>query len=474
MVKAYTSIKKTLGRGIQLHRRAISHKVFMVVSMIWLCIYPTFLWLDMLHPLRESTREVMGYIWIFGWPNILLIWIFFKTLYQKKDEHLARDLESRDETLGSALSNGLFFLDQIKKSEQPEKTKELSEMALEQYAERLDQWSDQKISQALLQKKFYHLPLIGCLIALLPTLWGWQVYINESLRFFDPSGFHPPYSNTQLKITIPQKDPALIIYGKQLTVSVAWSGQAPMEVHLWLFDQENSDTPFESLPMLDKGSLGFQQRIENIQKTIWIQASAHYGRSLSSKVKIDVQMIPLLEEIQLSQTPPDYTRLPSKLKKYEPHHIKVLEGTELTFYFFSNRPLQGGTAKIRNHEGKVQEVELTPHEENSVQLAWTPKDSAHFSIDLLDYEGYHSGLIETGQWSLYKDLAPEIRIFKPMSDTFVAQDYELEIKFEASDYYGLKELRVHRIINGYNSPLLTFTLEKEPQQHSFRYPLDMI
>ncbi len=53
-----------------------------------------------------------------------------------------------------------------------------------------------------------------------------------------------------------------------------------------------------------------------------------------------------------------------------------------------------------------------------------------------------------GALTVTHDLPPEVRLTQPESDSFVAMDFKLQAQIEASDDYGLREVRFHRGLNG--------------------------
>jgi hypothetical protein len=130
----------------------------------------------------------------------------------------------------------------------------------------------------------------------------------EFARFTDPFGDHPPYSFTQLVIVSPGPAGTNVLYGKGLVVKVKSSGHRPKEVFLTAQPPGHPEQAI-TLPMFDKGAVGFDQLLDNVRTNLVVFAHTRNRVSLSKQVPIGVILTPQVEKAFVIVTPPAYTGL---------------------------------------------------------------------------------------------------------------------------------------------------------------------
>lgn len=465
-------IDRSLARGRSVFRRRSALRYGLWATGLWLSLPALLFFWDMASPLEESARGNLALLWQLGWGIHLLVALFLAFVLPLDAMATARRMERLDPTLDSSLTNGRDLLDQARDEGLGERTRDLARQAIDAYGERLRDWSPKRILENTRQPHLRWLPLVGLAVLLLPAFWGWQVYVNQWQRFMDPAGFHPPWSNTTLTLIEPVVEPSVIRYGKDLTVRVGWTGTDPREMDLLVYPEEG-DAPLLRLPMFNKGELGFDQRLENLVEPVYIQAMAGDGRSRTSRHRVEIQMIPLLEKTEVEVQPPAYTGRPPWSGRYDGRALRLLQGSRVEFSFHSNRPLVGGHAIVRRVGGKVVELPLIKGKDNTVVLEHAPEMDAWFAVVLKDVDGYVSETLEVGQWKVIKDMPPRVQIAHPTRDTFVSMGYALEVKVEASDDIGLKQLRVHRMINGFAAQPMVLEVEKGKDRFTHLWPVDL-
>ena len=170
----------------------------------------------------------------------------------------------------------------------------------------------------------------------------------------------------------------------------------------------------------------------------------------------------------MTVAPPAYTALRAEERKLDFKTVGALEGSILRFRLRSNRPLREGRLEIRREgtpEDKPELVKLLPaavpaggvaHEVVGELPATT---DARLRFRVTDIDGLVSADPADALLTLSHDLAPLVEVREPAQDGFVSIGFTLPVKFEASDDYGVRTLRIHRALNGVYSAPLTFEIE---------------
>ncbi len=379
-------------------------------------------------------------------------------------EHTARVLESRHARLGSKLMNILQLRAQTTDATVMPMTRELATLAVGSYAREL---RDEPIEQlartdALRQegkRAGYGLLGFAAVLAL-----GFDITRTEVPRFLDPFGDHPPYSFTRLEIADPGDDSTQVVYGEGLLVTARASGHRPGELWLSYFPEGHPEQT-ATVPMFDKGERGFTQQVEGVTTNVVLFAHTKNRHAMSKQRRVGVILTPKLERAFVKITPPAYTGLPPEERALTFKNVKALVGSTVEFRLQSNRPLAGGQLTVTDEAGAAVPVEMKPAAEKEVAVTIEASKPAQLTFSLTDRDGFASQ--ETWQCALTvtHDLAPEVQIANPNSDTFVAMDFKAVPVIEASDDYGVKTVRIHTARNGVFGEPRVFGYEK-PSLHA--------
>lgn len=367
-------------------------------------------------------------------------------------EHIARFLERRDPALGSRLINLIQLSEQTRDSSLAPLTRELAQRAADNYAAELRTVPLEALARTdavrrQLKRAAWALLGFAAVLAL-----GFRVTLTELARFADPFGDHPPYSFTHLEIVQPGPAGTNVLYGKGLIVKVKASGHQPKDVYLTSFPTGHPEQAV-TLAMFDEGGAGFNQLLDNVRTGLVVMAHTRDHVSESKQVPIGVVLTPQLERVLLRIAPPDYTGLKPAEKVYDYKGVQALEGSELKFRLQSNRPLREGWLEITAGDQPPQRLLLKPTADNEVSGVFLATESGRLRFGVVDVAGLSSQGDTEGALTVTHDLPPEIRITHPEHDAFAAMDFKLQAQIEASDDYGLHEIRLHRGLNGvYSAP----------------------
>jgi hypothetical protein len=362
-------------------------------------------------------------------------------------EHIARLLETRDPALGSRLINLLQLSEQTEDATLTPQTRELARQAVEDYAaglgavpvERLactDEW------RACAKRAMWALLIFAAVLAA-----TFRIAAIEVARFADPFGDHPPYSFTHLEILQPGLAGTNVLYDAGFVVRVKATGHQPKEVYLTAFPPGHREQAV-TLPMFDQGGTGYGQLVDHIQHELIVFAHTKDNVSESKQVRIGVVLTPQLNLALVRITPPAYTGIPPQERPYAFKDVQALEGTEVKFRLQSNRPLREGTLELTLGDQPPQRVALKKSGDKEVTGSFVAAESGRLRFSIMDTDGLPSQGDFQGPLTVTHDLPPSVQIVNPDHDSFVAMDFKLQAQIEASDDYGLREVRLHRGLNG--------------------------
>jgi ElaB/YqjD/DUF883 family membrane-anchored ribosome-binding protein len=367
-------------------------------------------------------------------------------------EHIARFLEMRDPALGSRLINLLQLDEQTRDRSLASPTRDLARQAVENYAAELGNVRIENLArtdEVRLHLKRAAWALLGFTVLLAV---GFRITAVEMARFADPFGDHPPYSFTHLEIVQPGPAGTNVLYGKGLIVKVKALGHQPKEIFLTSFPPGHPDQA-ATLPMFDEGGVGFNQLLDNVRTDLVVFAHTKDHVSESRQARIGVLLTPQLEKAFVRIAPPDYTGLKPEEKRYEFKGVQALEGSEVKFRLQSNRPLREGLLEITAGDQPPQRLVLKKSADNEVSGSFIATDSGRLRFGIVDVAGLPSQGDCEAALTVTHDLPPEIRITNPERDAVAAMDFKLQAQIESSDDYGLREIRLHRGLNGvYSAP----------------------
>ncbi len=390
----------------------------------------------------------------------ILGWSYYVSQVRRNQlERVARILETRDPALGSKLINILQLQAQTSDPALSDLTRQLAQQAIAGYAAELQGVDFPALAKTgRLVSDLKKTALAGLAFVILLGVF-FRISTIEILRFADPLGDHPPYSFTRLEIVEPGETGAQVVYNRNLVVKVKHSGHRPGELFL-TYRPPNHPEQAVTVPMLDKGSLGFYQEIANIKSDLVFYAHTRNQHSRSKQRHLEVLLTPRLERAVVQIAPPAYTGIKPEEKPYDFKNLRALSGSRMQFRLQSNRPLREGTLELIKSTSDIQHIALTKSGNNEVTGTFEARDSVRLKFGLVDADGIASEDKWEGSLVVTHDLPPEIHIINPNKDCFVAFNFKTEAMIEANDDYGLKTIRIHRALNQVYSPPKVINYDK--------------
>lgn len=396
--------------------------------------------------------------WYLGWRR------------RSPPERVARFLEERDPQLGSRLINALQLAGQAENSKLPELTRTLAAQAVGRYEAEIGRADLPRLARTGAARKRLEQACIALAVFAVLLMVFFPVTTVLLPRFLDPFGDHPPYAFTTVEIVDPGPTGAEVIYGGKLPVHVRWAGHEPRELFITAYPP-GKDKEAVTLPMIRDGKKGFVQEIGDIRSDLVLIAHAKRNDFYSAKRNARVILTPKIDQAFLEIAPPRYTALRAEEQPFVFKATSALEGSGLRFRLRSNRPLRAGVMEIFREGHPTERIELTGTGKE-VGGSLTLQDNVRLRFRVTDIDGIPSDEQPEALISVTHDLPPTVQVVAPERDTFVSIDYKLTAKFEATDDYGVKTLRIHRGLNGVYSAPQTIDIPEVQRDAAQSLPID--
>jgi hypothetical protein len=217
--------------------------------------------------------------------------------------------------------------------------------------------------------------------------------------------------------------------------------------------------------------------LEGITRPLEITAHTADGSSRSHRQWIRLILTPQIAAATVRVIPPAYTGQKERLTSYRFTALQVLEGTEISFQLNSNRPLGEGTLQLETGSAEPVSHPLKPTGkdlENTATATINATASGRFSFHVLDADGNAATEVPTSPLTVTKDLPPAIVITTPEADALVVDGFRVPIVVDATDDYGLTQIRLHVGVNGEFTAIEPVNLGTPGERrHRFTKDLDL-
>ncbi|NQZ56345.1 MAG: hypothetical protein HRT88_02590 [Lentisphaeraceae bacterium] len=454
-------------------RRILQGMSSVVISLkYYLMAFVVLMTVDVIFHLSSGKRLAGVIIYGLGLA-LFFFYIFWRSFVKSANlRSIARQLESKENALGSTLINTLELEVKIENGEFHGRSKELAEQAVDSYVGKCD---SAKFCEILNPRKFgrdFKRALLALSIIVLCLIPVRNIVSLELLRYFEPYADHPAFSLTKLVVTIPSDDNFKVIYGEKLMVKAQAHGHIPQELFITFYEQGKPQTS-ETLPMYNKGKQGFVQQLENVRVELEFYVHNKDKTAMSKKRRVALILTPKVEKAWVEITPPAYTGLKKRKKEYKWNNLSLLKGSKIEFFLSSNRPLQSGGIK-QNAESGEKIIALKSISENEVAGAFVVGGNSRLRFTVKDISGLDSIELHKGSVTATFDRPPTVSIVTPERDSFVTEDFLLQVKIQANDDYGIEQIRLHRALNGmYSDPLIlkAQTANLESLSHTVEIPI---
>ena len=305
------------------------------------------------------------------------------------------------------------------------------------------------------------LVVVGCVI--LSLLFPTEIH-TSLLRVLVPWEKTDPILTTKLAV---EPGNARILRGKSLPIHVTVTGKSADKVVLTYGDigaQQPSTSPVNKDEQQPKTIInmlqnpddkrGFAYEIFNIDADM--EYSVVANEATSERYTVEVFEMPKVTEISVAYTYPDYTGLKSVVQTGT-GDIHAVVGTQAEIRLTTNKAIQTATFSRKTdvvndlQVSTAQELRATPEpvstqmtvsDGNTLTTTIDVVEDGSYDIQLLCIDGFNNEIPIEYMIRAIPDAVPEVVIKEPGRDVKVTKLDEVEIIAEATDDYGVAELKL--------------------------------
>ena len=300
------------------------------------------------------------------------------------------------------------------------------------------------------------LVLVGCFV--LSLLFPTEIH-TSLLRVLVPWEKTDPILTTKLAV---EPGNARILRGKSLPIHVTVTGKSAEKVVLTYRAtnaQQSATSEVEKdgqqINMLQNpnDTRGFAYEIFNIDADIEYAVVAN--EATSERYTVEVFEMPKVTEISVAYTYPDYTGL-KPVVQTGTGDIHAVVGTQAEIRLTTNKAIQTATFSRKTDvmddlQGSAEELRTTPASVstdmvisggNTLTTPVDVVDNGSYAIQLLCIDGFNNEIPIEYTIKAIPDAVPEVVIKEPGRDVKVTKLDEVEIIAEATDDYGVAELKL--------------------------------
>ena len=297
------------------------------------------------------------------------------------------------------------------------------------------------------------LVVIGCCV--LALLFPTELH-TSLLRVLVPWERTAPVLTTKLAV---EPGEARILRGKSLPIHVTVTGKSTDKVVLTyqnlsearLTAQEGqesapaeTETTQQQINMLQNpdDKRGFAYEIFNIDADIEYYVSAN--ETTSERYTVEVFEMPKVTEISVAYTYPDYTGL-KPVVQTGTGDIQAVVGTQAEIKLTTNKAIQAATFTLKMDGDETAKPTSTPMVISDGNILTTTVDvmtDGMYTVQLLGIDGFNNEIPIEYTIKAIPDAAPKVVIKEPGRDIKTTKLGEVEIMAEATDDYGVAELKL--------------------------------
>jgi len=279
--------------------------------------------------------------------------------------------------------------------------------------------------------------LLGAVIIL---VFRFNEIAHSTLRLINPTNEYlsiPPYmfevhpGNVKL------------LKGETLKIKVRYSGPALKACVLQSWRPEHKTARVSAI--MRQGESFYIQNLKEVRHNLIYRLKgapfnnlALEGHIYSRPFKITVLTPPAVKTLDLTVTPPAYTRHPALRLQRNVGDFSALPGSRVQIKITATKPVRFASFLFEN--GKALPLTVSGGRING---RFTVNQPQKYQIVLQDTSGSHNQNPITYQIGLLKDEAPFVEINKPGEDVESRLDASLLLRLTADDDYGLSKLFLH-------------------------------
>ena len=312
-------------------------------------------------------------------------------------------------------------------------------------------------------------------------------------------------SKYAIQITEIQPGSVQIERGTDVNVTAKVTGHigAPVTLYYRIADENDdaSTVAWQPMPMqrtndlqLPETDLSYHVTLKNVNRPL--QYYINVKEVASAQYQVTISDEPVVTQFQYRLSYPVYTQLQPQTLPANTGDIQALFGTELVFTGESNKPLKAASLAFEDSDDVALEItaqHLTEPQQKQLETQIPPthltepqgklkklrtmrgsfvaQQSGNYHIHITDVEGFTNRDPINYTLTVRKDAPPDVNIVSPERDTVLDNTMLVELKVEATDDYGIRELQLvyHVEAEGaeeMNVPLKRWGVENAPVRRS--------
>jgi len=262
------------------------------------------------------------------------------------------------------------------------------------------------------------------LVFFVPSLHSAAIrFLNYNKNYASPPKF-------VFEITPGNKE---ITKGDNITITIKAVGEQPKEIYFSTKSEEQTEF-LEKI--LSPDSLGiFTFYINNIKSSLEYFAAAE--NITSEKYKISVINRPIISSLELTITPPSYTRLPELTQK-DNGNVTALIGSKIKLETTSSRELSNATLMFSDSTSKKMNIVSS---KASVDFI-VAKETGYY-IFIEDAQGYSNINPITYSIKTLVDENPSIEMISPNENIKLGNQSKVSLVSKISDDYGFSKMNLN-------------------------------
>ncbi len=298
------------------------------------------------------------------------------------------------------------------------------------------------------------LVFVGCCV--LSLLFPKEIQ-TSLLRVFTPWEKTDPILTTHLTV---EPGNARILRGKSLPIHVTVTGKSTEKVVLTYHETRASaaataetETTEQQINMLRNpgDKRGFAYEIFNIDADMEYYIAAN--EIISERYTVEVFDMPRVAEISVAYTYPAYTRL-KPVVQTGTGDIQAVVGTRAALKIVTNKAIQTAKFTLKadtrqdsffqklTETSEPETTQMVISDGNTLTTTIDVVADGSYTVELLCIDGFNNEIPIEYNIKAIPDAAPEVVIKEPGRDIKTTKLGEVEIIAEATDDYGLAELKL--------------------------------
>ncbi len=287
-------------------------------------------------------------------------------------------------------------------------------------------------------------------------------------RFLRPWADIPPFSLSSFKI---EPGNVKVPYGSELEIRATVSGAPVEQLELVLESAHGREPP---LPMFPEANGVWRAVLAKVVEPADYFVRAYRARS--TRFRIDVVTVPLIEAARLRIAPPAYANRAAYEGPMPKEGVSGLRGTSVQIFLRSNRPLSGGSIALSG-SGKPAALPMKPVEPGGQEVVgqFAIAGDGKFECRVIDEAGQPSQQTFSGNVVLLADERPFVRIIQPRPMSLATPTAALPVTLAAEDDCGISRLQLFRSLNDSRSLPSDLPLPPRPPRRldaTVRLPLE--